>query len=65
MTAKNQISEFLKPENFWDIFGINSQEDFLEKLLQEGNFIKMYLIKFKMIIKQLKDYYFIVTIIIQ
>jgi hypothetical protein len=51
MTVKEQISEFLKPEYFWDIFGIESQEDFINKFISKGNFIKMSLRNFKMIIK--------------
>jgi hypothetical protein len=40
MTEKEQISEFLKPEYFWDIIGIKSQEDFTNKVISKGKFHK-------------------------
>jgi hypothetical protein len=39
MTTKEQILEFLKPD-FWDIFGIKSQEDFINKFISKGKFHK-------------------------
>lgn len=40
MNTKNLISEFLKPAEIWDVLGIKSQEDFIEKHLTKGKFHK-------------------------
>jgi hypothetical protein len=40
MTEKEQISEFLKPDTIWEVFGINSQEEFIEKFITKGKFHK-------------------------
>jgi len=40
MTEKEQISEFLQPDTIWEVFGINSQEEFIEKFITKGKFHK-------------------------
>jgi hypothetical protein len=40
MNAKEQISEFLKPDTIWEVFGIKSQEDFINKFVTKGKFHK-------------------------
>ncbi|APG65070.1 hypothetical protein LPB136_06780 [Tenacibaculum todarodis] len=40
MKAKEQIKEFLEPDKFWDILGIKSQEDFINKIITKGRFHK-------------------------
>lgn len=52
-TIKQQISEFLKPDDLWNIFGIKSQEDFIEKLVCKGKFHAN-------VPKEIKDDYIIV-----
>ena len=38
MTSKEQFSEFLQPDTIWEIFGINSQEDFIDKIITIDKF---------------------------
>lgn len=40
MTSEERISEYLKPEEFWDIYGITSQKGFIEKIVTKGKFHK-------------------------
>lgn len=40
MTPSEQISEFLEPDSVWEIFGIKTQEDFVEKFITKGKFHK-------------------------
>lgn len=38
MKSKELISEFLKPDDTWEVFGIKNQEDFVEKIVTKGKF---------------------------
>lgn len=38
MIFKEQISEFLKPDDIWEIFGVKSQEDFVNRIITQGIF---------------------------
>lgn len=40
MTSSEQISEFLEPDSVWEVFGIKTQEDFVEKFITKGKFHK-------------------------
>jgi hypothetical protein len=40
MTSSEQISEFLEPDSVWEVFGIKTQEDFIEKFITKGKFHK-------------------------
>lgn len=40
MNVNHQISEYLKPVDIWDVFGISSQEEFIEKFITKGIFHK-------------------------